>query len=221
MVVEWSIILKENLLLEELTLAKKNRPFCTCEMCIFDTSNKMPLSCKNGETPTWVVGSLLEREHIPKNTWKSLMFSSNIFTTTKNNPWESSMIVRVKPIRRFFSCFHFPIFLSFLFVFLFPFFMFFHFFSFFFSVVRADAKTLKKKCRKVPVVKMSTFLGENSILGPRWTGEGGVRNGPFEGDPAFGDGLEHCVGFFIHRSATVLSLWHSLVLVPDRCIHNV
>ena len=49
----------------------------------------------------------------------------------------------------------------------FPIFLFFFsfFFFFLFAVVRADAKTGKKKRREVPIVKMTCFFCEKRFLG--------------------------------------------------------
>ena len=71
------------------------------------------------------------------------------------------------------------------FSFLFPFFPFFHllllFLLTFFGCPSRRQKL--KNSREILMIKMTIFLCENLICGPRWTGR--VRNGKFEGDPAF------------------------------------
>ena len=65
-----------------------------------------------------------------------------------------------------------------MFSFLFPFFH-------YFFIFQSSEQTPKPENnhREVLLVKMTIFFSENLILGPR--GQGGVRNGPFEGDPVF------------------------------------
>ena len=104
--------------------------------------------------------------------------------------------------------------------------MFFHVFIF----LSLDVKK-KKNRREVPIVKMTIFLHENSISGPRWT----VGSGPFEGLPRFHvfhlsfsfflfPSFEKC--FFIFLS-NICRCWHeyqiltfdvsSIVGAPWRC----
>ena len=68
-----------------------------------------------------------------------------------------------------FFFFSFLVFFVFLFVIIFPFFQ------------SSDCRQNRKNRREVPTAKMAIFLCDNSIFGPRAV----VRNGPFEGDPAF------------------------------------
>ena len=71
------------------------------------------------------------------------------------------------------------------FSFLFPFFLFFHLLLLFLlTFCGCPSRRQKlKNSREILMIKMTIFLCENFICGPRWTGR--VRNGPFEGDPAF------------------------------------
>ena len=90
----------------------------------------------------------------------------------------------------FFAFFWFFMFFIFLFVlslfFVFPFFFFSFDFTFHLSLLTffgcPSRRQKLKNSREILVIKMTIFLCENLICGPRWTGR--VRNGPSEDDPA-------------------------------------
>ena len=106
-----------------------------------------------------------------------------IFDNINDEPWTSSKSLRVNPktseiIKSRFRTFHFFMFFLFCFFsFWSSFSSFFLYFSFMFSersfifsfVIFLSGAKKRKYRRKVPIVKKTMFLSENSIFGPRWT----------------------------------------------------
>ena len=148
---------------------------------------------KNDVSPNWVVDFLWEKDTSRKNMEIEWDFVDKRYNNN-GKPWKYSRICM--EILKDFFIFHFFLFFFSIFHFAFFHFHFFHFFLFsfffivffffFFPVARADAKTGQKLwrsscCKKddFSFVKIG-FLG----LGGR-EGDGRVRTGPFEGDPAF------------------------------------
>ena len=76
-------------------------------------------------------------------------------------------------------------------------------FFFFFSVVLADAKTLRN-CTKVPTVKRKIFFYETLILGPQWTREmAHLRVTPLSCFIIFVFSWEKCLLFFFFDAITL------------------